>query len=64
MLAVSIDDISGRDRNSLIHGHIPASTDAKFARETVVTSPRGGVKYVVEASIGTFFLVFTVGADQ
>jgi hypothetical protein len=41
-----------------------ASTDAKFARETVVTSPRGGVKYVVEASIGTFFRVFTVGADQ
>jgi aquaporin Z len=40
-----------------------AATDAEFGRETddVVSIPRVGVRYAVEA-IGTFFLVFTVGA--
>jgi aquaporin Z len=40
-----------------------AASDAEFRRDTddVVTRPRVGVRYAVEA-IGTFFLVFTVGA--
>jgi aquaporin Z len=40
-----------------------ASSDAEFRIETddVVSIPRVGVRYAVEA-IGTFFLVFTVGA--
>jgi aquaporin Z len=39
------------------------STDVLTAKQSVavVTDPRAGAKYVVEA-IGTFFLVFTVGA--
>jgi aquaporin Z len=40
-----------------------AASEAEFRRETddVVSIPRVGVRYAVEA-IGTFFLVFTVGA--
>ncbi|HVQ49979.1 MAG TPA: hypothetical protein VMS92_08025 [Mycobacterium sp.] len=40
-----------------------AASDAEFRRDTddVVTRPHVGVRYAVEA-IGTFFLVFTVGA--
>jgi len=41
----------------------PTASDAEVRRETddVVSIPRVGVRYAVEA-IGTFFLVFTVGA--
>jgi aquaporin Z len=38
-----------------------APNEAMIAGETVAASPRADVKYAVEA-IGTFFLVFTVGA--
>ena len=45
------------------HGpqHSHASTQQLTAEPVIATGPRPAVKYAVEA-IGTFFLVFTVGA--
>ena len=60
-MGVSLDDISGPDRNSRTMVTSQAPNEAMIAGETVAASPRADVKYAVEA-IGTFCLVFTVGA--
>jgi aquaporin Z len=57
------DDVGIRPRNSgaMVTTHAPKHSVGGQETANVVSGPRAGVKYAVEA-IGTFFLVFTVGA--
>jgi aquaporin Z len=61
-MADSVDDIGARGRECMSMVTSQASSQVISSEMAEVASgPRIGVKYVVEA-IGTFFLVFTVGA--